>query len=253
MKTLFRTAIAAFAFLSTAAQADSKAVEAALKTALPSIKPDAITESPIKGIYEVVVGARLFYVSEDGRYLMQGSMVDLKSREDLTEKKLGDARLSALQKLGTDNMIVFKPKIFKHMIYVFTDIDCGYCRKLHSEIDQYLKEGIEVRYLFFPRAGKDTESYFKAVTVWCSKDRNAALTKAKSGENLAKKECPNPIDQHMELASAMGANGTPMIVTEKGTILPGYVPAAQLTKMLEEKTDAVPEGIANKADKVEPK
>jgi len=253
MKTVLRSTIAAFAFLATTAQADSKAVEAALKTALPTIKPDAINESPIKGVYEVVVGARLFYVSEDGRYLMQGSMVDLKSREDLTEKKLGAARLGALEKLGTDNMIVFKPKIFKHLVYVFTDIDCGYCRKLHSEIDQYLKEGIEVRYLFFPRAGKDSDSYFKAETVWCAKDRNAALTRAKSGENLAKKECPNPIDKHMELASAMGANGTPMIVTEKGTILPGYVPATQLTKMLEEKTDVVPEGIADKADKVESK
>jgi len=253
MKTVLHSTIAALAFLATTAQADSKAVEAALKTALPTIKPDAINESPIKGVYEVVVGARLFYVSEDGRYLMQGSMVDLKSREDLTEKKLGAARLGALEKLGTDNMIVFKPKIFKHLVYVFTDIDCGYCRKLHSEIDQYLKEGIEVRYLFFPRAGKDSDSYFKAETVWCAKDRNAALTRAKSGENLAKKECPNPIDKHMELASAMGANGTPMIVTEKGTILPGYVPATQLTKMLEEKTDVVPEGIADKADKVESK
>ena len=253
MKTVLRSTIAALALLATTAQADSKAVEAALKTALPTIKPDAINESPIKGVYEVVVGARLFYVSEDGRYLMQGSMVDLKSREDLTEKKLGAARLGALEKLGTDNMIVFKPKIFKHLVYVFTDIDCGYCRKLHSEIDQYLKEGIEVRYLFFPRAGKDSDSYFKAETVWCAKDRNAALTRAKSGENLAKTECPNPIDKHMELASAMGANGTPMIVTEKGTILPGYVPATQLTKMLEEKTDVVPEGIAEKADKVESK
>jgi thiol:disulfide interchange protein DsbC len=253
MKNLVFAALAACGLFSSVTEADPKAVEDALKVALPTIKPDAITESPIKGVYEVVVGARLFYVSEDGRYLMQGSMVDLKSREDLTEKKLGAARLGALQKLGTDNMIVFKPKIFKHLVYIFTDIDCGYCRKLHSEIDQYLKEGIEVRYLFFPRAGKDSESYFKAETVWCAKDRNAALTKAKSGENLAKMECPNPIDQHMELASAMGANGTPMIVTEKGTILPGYVPAAQLTKMLEEKTDAVPEGIADKADKVEPK
>jgi thiol:disulfide interchange protein DsbC len=132
-------------------------------------------------------------------------------------------------------MIVFKPKATQHVIYVFTDIDCGYCRKLHSEIDQYLKLGIEVRYLFFPRAGKDSDSYFKAVTVWCAKDRNAALTKAKSGENLARKQCDNPIDEHMALAEAMGANGTPMIVTEKGVIMPGYVPAEQLLKMLEEK------------------
>jgi thiol:disulfide interchange protein DsbC len=240
MKTLIRAAISGLALLGGMAQADTKAVEDALKQALPTIKPDAINPSPIKGIYEVVVGARLFYVSEDGRYLMQGSMVDLKSREDLTEKKLSEARLGALQKLGTEQMIVFKPKILKHVAYVFTDIDCGYCRKLHSEIDQYLREGIEIRYLFFPRAGKDSDSYHKAVTVWCAKDRNAALTKAKNGENLARKHCDNPIDEHMALATAMGTNGTPMIVTEKGAILPGYVPAAQLTKVMDEKpTDPV--------------
>jgi thiol:disulfide interchange protein DsbC len=235
MKNIVFAALAACGLFSSVTEADPKAVEDALKVALPTIKPDAITESAIKGVYEVVVGARLFYVSEDGRYLMQGSMVDLKSREDLTEKKLAGARLEALKKIGTDKMIVFKPKATQHVIYVFTDIDCGYCRKLHSEIDQYLKLGIEVRYLFFPRAGKDSDSYFKAVTVWCAKDRNAALTKAKSGENLARKQCDNPIDEHMALAEAMGANGTPMIVTEKGVIMPGYVPAEQLLKMLEEK------------------
>jgi thiol:disulfide interchange protein DsbC len=235
MKNIVFAALAAFGLFSSVTVADPKAVEDALKVALPTIKPDAITESAIKGVYEVVVGARLFYVSEDGRYLMQGSMVDLKSREDLTERKLAGARLEALKKIGTDKMIVFKPKTTQHVIYVFTDIDCGYCRKLHSEVDQYLKLGIEVRYLFFPRAGKDSESYFKAVTVWCAKDRNAALTKAKSGENLARKQCDNPVDEHMALAEAMGANGTPMIVTEKGVIMPGYVPAEQLLKMLEEK------------------
>lgn len=240
MITILRAALGALALSSLSAQADNKAVEDALKKALPTVKLDTINPSPIKGIYEVVVGARLFYISEDGRYLMQGSMVDLNTREDLTEKKLSQARLDALNKIGADKMIVFTPKILKHVAYVFTDIDCGYCRKLHSEIDQYLKEGIEIRYLFFPRAGENSDSYFKAVTVWCAKDRNNALTRAKNGENLAKKECKNPVKEHMDLAAAMGANGTPMIVTEKGTILPGYVPAAQLTKIMEEKpADAV--------------
>ena len=224
---------AAFLGFSANALADSKAVEAALKSELPSIKPDSITESPVKGLYEVIVGARLFYVSEDGKYLLHGSIMNLKTREDLSDQRLGSVRLKALEKLGTDQMIVFKPKIQKHLVYVFTDIDCGYCRKLHSEIEGYLREGIEVRYLFFPRAGKDSESYQKAVTVWCAKDRNQALTKAKSGESLATKTCKHPVDEHMALASAMGASGTPMIVTEKGMIIPGFVPPKELAKELE--------------------
>lgn len=220
----------------SASVADEKAttasVTAAIAKALPSIKPDSVEPSVIPGLYEVMVGPKIIYVSADGHYLIQGSLIDVQKREDLTENKMAVARQGALKKVGLDNMIVFKPKQTKHTVYVFTDIDCGYCRKLHSEMEQYLKEGIEVRYLFFPRAGEGSDSYFKAVSVWCAKDRNEALTKSKMGENVERKVCKNPIDQHMALGTAMGASGTPMIVTEGGSVLPGYVPATQLTKVL---------------------
>jgi thiol:disulfide interchange protein DsbC len=220
--------------LGAAAAADEiHAVEEAVMNVLPGMKPESIRPSPLAGIYEVVVGPKLFYVSADGNYLIQGTLVDLKSREDLTEPKLAAARLGALEKMGENNMIVFKPKMGKHVAYVFTDIDCGYCRKLHSEIDSYLKEGIEIRYLFFPRAGEGSESYNKAVSVWCAKDRNAALTRAKRGEKVESKTCDNPVDRHLALGVAMGAQGTPMIVTGGGNVLPGYVPAEQLGRMLQ--------------------
>jgi thiol:disulfide interchange protein DsbC len=118
--------------------------------------------------------------------------------------------------------------------YVFTDIDCGYCRKLHSEIKQYLDAGIEVRYLFYPRSGEGSDSYNKAVNVWCAENRTQALTQAKKGEPVPEKACDNPVSKHMALGTAMGASGTPMIVTEKGSVLPGYVPAAQLLQVLGE-------------------
>lgn len=226
---LFLSVVSSFA-----SAADTKAIEAALQKVLPSLKPDSIQPSPIPGLYEVTVGPKLFYMTEDGHYLIQGALVDVDAREDLTEKKQAGARLAALDKIGPQRMVVFKPKTSQHVAYVFTDIDCGYCRKLHSEIDEYLKRGIEIRYLFFPRAGEDSESYDKAVSVWCAKDRNAALTKSKKGETVEKKTCENPVKEHMRLATAMGAGGTPMIVTEKGTILPGYVPAQQLSQMMSE-------------------
>lgn len=237
MNYLILGLMSALSLIAGTAMADSKAVEAALKQELPSVKPDSISESPVKGLYEVVVGARLFYVSEDGKFLIHGSVMDLKTREDLSDRRLGAIRLKALEKVGLDNMIVFKPKIQKHLIYVFTDIDCGYCRKLHAQVEDYLREGIEVRYLFFPRAGKDSDSYHKAVTVWCAKDRNAALTRAKNGETFTQKTCKNPVDEHMALAQAFGANGTPMIVTDKGVVIPGYVPASELVKELDGVTD----------------
>ena len=215
------------------ANADENTIKQALTKAMPSVKVDSIKPSEIKGLYEVIMGTNIYYVSDDAKYLLQGRLVDLASRTDLTEAKLSGTRKLALEKLGTDKMIVFKPKIGKYKVFVFTDIDCGYCRKLHSEIDQYLAQGISIQYLFFPRAGKGSDSYNKAVSVWCSDDRNAALTAAKKDQTLPAKTCVNPVDEHMQLAADFDVKGTPMIVTEKGNVFPGYLPAKQLVEALE--------------------
>ena len=250
----------------------TKTIEDALKKVAPGLQPSSIKPSKIPGLYEISAGSKLFYMSEDGRYLVEGkltdvksskkpteiagiyefisgsrlyyvtqngdyfiegNLIDIKANKDLTESRLGETRIAQMDKLGLDNMIVFKPKATKHVIYVFTDIDCGYCRKLHSEIEQYLSAGIEIRYLFFPRAGVDSDSYNKAVAVWCAKDRNAALTKAKKGEAIEMKQCENPVKEHMKLGEEFGASGTPMIMTEKGTIIPGYVDAIRLSQGLD--------------------
>ena len=236
MKRFFPFAFAGLTLIlgSSASIADEKAVRDALQRALPGMQPDSIKPTKMKGLYEVVYGPKVFYVSEDGAYLIQGSLVDVNSRQDLTEPRLAQARVGALDKVGPANMVVFKPKKTKHVAYVFTDIDCGYCRKLHSEITQYLDAGIEVRYLFYPRAGEGSDSYKKAVNVWCADNRTQALTQAKKGESVPEKTCDNPVTKHMSLGTAMGASGTPMIVTEKGSILPGYVPAPQLLQLLAE-------------------
>ncbi|MGB4498632.1 MAG: DsbC family protein, partial [Methylococcaceae bacterium] len=195
---------------------------------------DSIKSSPIKNIFEVSIGGSMVYVSDDGKYLLQGRLIDVQTKTDLTEEKLSGARKIALDKLGENKMIIFKPKIHTYTVSIFTDIDCGYCRKLHSELDSYLAEGIEIRYLFYPRAGKGSESYKKAVSVWCAKDRNAALTAAKKDQKVETKTCENPVDEHMALAAEFDVKGTPMIVTEKGTIYPGYLPAKQLLEVLKD-------------------
>jgi thiol:disulfide interchange protein DsbC len=217
--------------------ADEAAIKKAIEKSMPTAKIESIKPSEIGGVYEVVLGSSIYYVSDNGKYLLQGRLIDVENRIDLTEKKLGAARRQSLDKIGVDNMIVFKPKIARYKVSVFTDIDCGYCRKLHSEIDQYLAEGITVQYLFFPRAGKGSDSYNKAVSVWCAKDRNAALTEAKKDQKLESKTCANPVDNHMQLAEEFGVQGTPMIVTENGTVIPGYQSAKELVQTLQaEKT-----------------
>ncbi len=214
------------------AHADENAIRQALTKSMPSVKVGSVKPSEISGLYEVTVGGNIFYVSDDGKYLVQGHLVDVAARVDLTEEKLSGVRKQAIEKLGLDKMIVFKPKESKYTVSIFTDIDCGYCRKLHSEIDQYMAEGITIQYLFFPRAGKGSDSYHKAVSVWCADDRKAALTAAKKGDTPPAKTCTNPIDEHMQLAEDFEVKGTPMMVTEKGNIFPGYLPAKQLAEAL---------------------
>lgn len=238
MKKLFKIAplsIAAslIALHLPVAYADEEAIKQVISKSMPDVKIDSIKPSEAKGIYEIMVGSNILYATEDGKYLLQGRLINVETRTDVTEAKLATARLAALDKLGEGNMIIFKPKIQKYTVSIFTDLDCGYCRKLHSEIDQYLAQGITIRYLFYPRAGKGSDSYNKAISVWCAKDRNAALTAAKKGEKLETKTCDNPVDKHMQLASDFDVKGTPMIVTEKGNIYPGYLPAAEMVQMLE--------------------
>jgi thiol:disulfide interchange protein DsbC len=234
MRKVFKiAALSLFGLMLPAANADEKAIKESMAKSMPTVKIDSVKPSVVKGFYEVIVGTNIFYVSDDGKYLLQGRLVDVAARKDLTEEKLSGTRKQAIEKIGQENMIVFKPKIGKYTVTVFTDIDCGYCRKLHSEIDQYLAQGITIQYLFFPRAGKDSDSYNKAVSVWCADDRNAALTAAKKDQKVPSKTCDNPVDEHMQLGADFDVKGTPMIVTEKGNIYPGYLPAKQLVEVLE--------------------
>jgi thiol:disulfide interchange protein DsbC len=207
-------------------------VQKVLAEMVPDDKPDSITAAPIPGFFEVAYGPTLVYISKDGRYILQGDILDAKERRNLTEDKRSAKRLEAINAVGEDKMIVFAPQQVKHTISVFTDIDCGYCRKLHQEIAQYNEQGIKVRYMAFPRGGPDSPSFDKAVSVWCAADKNTALTRAKAGEEVEKKTCNNPVRAQYELGKRIGISGTPTLILEDGTMLPGYVPPRQLAVML---------------------
>jgi len=216
---------------------DLTGIRNTLSAAIPDAKPDAITPSAIPGLYEIVYGTDVFYMTKDGRYMLQGDVIDMDQRRNATEAKRSEVRLKEISAIAEDNMIVFAPKETRHTLTVFTDIDCDYCRKMHSEMAELNGYGIKVRYLAFPRAGLDSPSYDKAVTVWCSKDRNQAMSSAKSGEDLKKKTCDNPVKQHMALAKKLNVKGTPTLILEDGQIIPGFVPADRLIKLLDENKD----------------
>jgi len=235
----FTNALLVGAILSLTAVAASAAdgnaeanIRARFEKIMPEYRIDSIDETPIPGLYEVVMGADVVYVSGDGSYLLQGRLMDLAKRVDLTEPRRAMARKQAVDRVGDDRMVIFAPENFAHTMTVFTDIDCGYCRKLHREIDDYEAEGIRVRYMFFPRAGVGSDSYKKSVAVWCADDRQEALTDAKAGKDLDLATCDNPIDEHMRLGEQLGVNGTPAILLESGELIPGYVPAKRLAGLL---------------------
>lgn len=232
----FVLAAAALGLASSLANAGPEdSIRKALEQVVPDIQITSIQPAPIDGLYEVMAGTDLMYVTGDGRYFMSGHIVDLKNRKDLTEPRLAAARVRLLDKIGEDEMVVFSAGQPKHTVTVFTDIECGYCRKLHSQIADYEKEGIRVQYLFFPRAGKGSPAYEEAVSVWCAGDEDArreAMTKAKSGKKIEAKTCDNPVDEHMALGTDLGLRGTPAILTDSGELIPGYVDPKRLAARL---------------------
>jgi thiol:disulfide interchange protein DsbC len=216
------------------AKEPSKEIIAGIKNLAPTATVSSSEKTPIKGISEIVIetgrGGEVYYISDDGKFLLNGNMIDTTSREDITEKKKSGIRKKIIGKFGKNQRIDFYPDAdkMKYHITVFTDIDCGYCRKLHSQIDEYNKLGLGISYLFFPRSGLNTPSYDKAVTVWCSADQHSALTNAKSGVNIEQKKCDNPVKEQYLAGKASGVTGTPAMVLDNGKLLPGYLPPQAL-------------------------
>lgn len=227
----------AFSSTSMAGEAEEIAViSKVLAELMPAGKADSIKPAPFPGMYEALFGPRVIYISADGRYILEGDLYDLETRINLTETKRHAGRAKVVSAMDENDMIMFAPEAgkLKHTITVFTDIDCGYCRKMHKQMKQYNELGITMRYLAYPRSGVDTPSYYKAVSVWCADDRPAAMTESKSGATLPRVDCKNPVKQHMEAAKVVGVSGTPTMVLENGRVIPGYVEPQRLIKILDQ-------------------
>lgn len=210
-------------------------VRAALKALNPKIEADHIGPAPIPGFQEAIVGGQVLYFSDDGRYMMQGSLYDMRAKKDLSQAGLSVVRRDALKAVPVSDRIVFAPVgVRKHTITVFTDIECGYCRKMHSEMAEYNKLGIAVEYLAFPRAGLTSPDALAMESVWCSLDRRKALTDAKNGRPVPPKRCTNPVAAQYKLGQRIGLQGTPMAINIDGVALPGYLPPDKMLEALDE-------------------
>jgi thiol:disulfide interchange protein DsbC len=229
-----QTGVAATPAGSKAAAPAGKAdPRAAIVKKIDGLKLEDVRISPVTGIFEITRGSDISYVSGDGRYAIFGDMYDLDSDDNLSETRRRGIRARIIETVPESEMVVYSPKDPKYTITVFTDIDCGYCRRLHSQIAEYNRLGIRVRYLFFPRSGPDTESWHKAEAVWCASNRNDALTRAKNGESIKSPKCPaDIIKRDYELGHKLAVEGTPAIFLPNGEMLPGYAPPGQLAKYL---------------------
>ena len=193
---------------------------------IPTANITRVKETPVDGLYEVVVDSEIYYMNIGARYIINGDLTDLATRTNITEETRSSNRKAIIETFGEENMVVYSPKEVANTITVVTDIDCPYCRRLHSEMDEYMKNNIKVRYIFMPLKGK--ADFETTVSVWCSENQNEALDIAKSGGKLEKASCDNPIQKHLALARELGVRGTPAIIMENGKMLPGYVPAKKL-------------------------
>lgn len=232
---MFRfAALSLLTIVSASAVADDNAlITQALRTVAPSVKIQSITPSPMAGFSTVVAGGHVIYVSDDGKYLIEGRVYDVPARREIGSDSLNSVRKEALASIPPEKRLTFAPPNPKYHVAVFTDVDCPYCRQFHKEIAEYNRLGIAVDYLLFPltiHPGADK----KAQTVWCSKDRNTAYTSAMNGQTLPPKTCDNPISELNSIALTMGVDGTPAIFADDGTHLGSFMPPEQLVQRLDQ-------------------
>lgn len=222
--------------------ASTTAAEAAIRKRFKSSRPDIVIDkvepSDVAGFYQVFLqNGPSIYVSEDGQHFFLGDLFTVTDSgfENLAETRRSEERKTLVSDVAREDMIIFSPEgETDAAVYIFTDVDCGYCQKLHQEVPQLNAMGIEVRYLAYPRAGTGTPTYDKMVSAWCADDRQAAMDALKNRKSVVTKKCDNPVDEQFELGTRIGVTGTPAIVTSEGRLLPGYMPAAQLAAIVQQ-------------------
>lgn len=239
------TAAAPAAAAPTGATPEARA-RAALQTLNPQVQIDYVGEAPLPGFREVIVGGQVVLVSDDGKYLVQGSVLDIARKKELTQSSpaLSKYRVDLLKSVKAGDRIVFAPPNPKYTISVFTDIECGYCRKLHSEIAEYNRQGIAIEYMAFPRMGLGSKDHLDMISVWCASDRKQALTDAKNGKPVPKRSCQStPVDMEYNVGQRLGISGTPAVFAPDGSQLGGYLPPDKMRQALDELAAGVSGGI----------
>ncbi|NQY02661.1 MAG: DsbC family protein [Halieaceae bacterium] len=204
-----------------------QALRAKLDNPAVGLKVGTVSESQLPGMLEVQFeNGPMVYATPDGGFFLVGDLFAVQGDQfvNLAEQRRDKERVAELAEISSDDMIVFPADgETRSHITVFTDATCFYCQKLHQEVPELNKRGVEVRYLAYPRAGVGSDGYRQLATAWCSENPQDTLTKLKNRESVADNVCPgNPISSQFELGQKVGVRGTPAIITETGRMIPGY-------------------------------
>jgi thiol:disulfide interchange protein DsbC len=220
------------ALLAAAPLYANEAIQQRMTEVVPGLSPDSIRAMDMDGVFEVRYGTDIFYLSADGRFLLQGSLIDLEARENLTEKTRRGVRSEIFAGIPDEELTVYVPDgEIRHTINVFTDPNCPFCRRQHEEMLAYLEAGVKVRYFMFPVLGRESPAVMN--NVWCAANRTDAMDRAKAGLRVPQGDCPTPMDTHMSLGRELGITGTPATVTDSGQQISGYRPVAEMLQLLE--------------------
>lgn len=227
-------------FLASMVMGSAQAAESEVRSALlkidPSIKIAAVDGSELPGFFEVSLETgEILFVSDDGQFIVSGRVFQLSDQGlvNLTERRISGVRATALAELADADMVIYPATGEKRArVWVFTDVDCPYCQKLHAEVPQLNAAGVEVAYLAFPRSGPGGNTEKRMNKIWCAEDRLAAMDSAINGRDMDSPACATPVLNQLALGQQMGVNGTPAILTAEGALMPGYVPADRLLGML---------------------
>ena len=208
--------------LISCAKKNNADIDKVVSEAYPNVKIDSIKKID-DNFHEILINNQIYYATNDGKYLIVGSVIDLDTKESITENTKMRQRLSIIESIEEKNLVIYKPNKTDYVLTIFTDTSCPYCQKLHDELPDLLENNIEVRYVIFSRNGSDVETYQQLLSAWCANDRLNAIEELFQGELLDESDgCDNPLNKNFEYASMLSVEGTPTIFLEDGRIIPGY-------------------------------
>ncbi len=233
MKRLKPLLAAALAALSLAAFAQEAAIRKNLAERLPNFPPiDEVSKTPMPGVFEVRVNqSELFYTDAQGNYLIQGSLIDARARVNLTEQRLQKLTAIAFKDLPLKDAFTVVRGNGKRQLVVFSDPNCGYCKRLERELLKV--DDVTIHVLLYPILGADSAE--KARHIWCAKDKAKTYADWMMREALpAAADCDTAaVARNFEFGKKHRVTGTPTLVFADGSRVPGAIGADRIEKMLD--------------------